>query len=154
MMNDIRSFDDWYEKTYKRKVGYNFNHSNSMLGVWQAATVTMQAKVDELARERDVIIGLLKQLRVDLYNLTKDEMSDLEYIYEINMCMKKIDFMFLHGYLQDGTNKILALELANKKLRDETIEECAIEFDKLNMSSQAWMLRKFKNVKPLIKDGE
>lgn len=77
-----------------------------------------QSKITALEDERDMIFGLLKQLRVTLFNMCNEEKSDLEWIYETNMVMKDIDFMFLHGYLQDSKTELAELQKQNDMMRE------------------------------------
>lgn len=76
------------------------------------------AKIKELEAERDMIFGLLKQLRVTFFNMCNEEKSDLEWIYETNMVMKEIDFMFLHGYLQDSKTELAELNAKLSMLQE------------------------------------
>lgn len=76
------------------------------------------AKIKELEAERDMIFGLLKQLRATLFNMCNEEKSDLEWIYETNMVMKEIDVMFLHGYLQDSKTELANLQKQNDVMRE------------------------------------
>lgn len=85
-----------------------------------AAEIADQSEqVKELEHERAMIFSLLKQLRVNLYNMANDKgKSDLEFIYETNTLIKDIDYMFLHGYLQDSETKLTEIQEDNTKLRE------------------------------------